>query len=338
MKFPEPLTLAATAEFLGCRFGGEPDHRVVGLNEIHRVTPGDLCFVDYHKYYDKALFSAATTILIDQEVAPPPGKGLLVSDDPFRDFNRLSERYGQLPRQDVFGAYSGGEGLALGQHVTFGEAVHLGRDIQIGHGAVIGSHVTIGDGTVIHPNVTIYSHTTIGAHCTIGAGAVIGSEAFYYKKRPDRRDKMLSVGRTVLGDWVDIGANCTIDRGVTAVTSIGNHTKLDNLVQVGHDTVIGERCVIASQVGIAGVVTIEDDVQLWGQVGVVQDLTIGKGANLLGKAGVMSSLEGGRSYGGMVADDARAFLRKEAALKRLPDLLPALEALLKQQSNDAETH
>ncbi len=333
MKFPAPLRLEEAAHFLRCQYVGDPNHLILGLNEIHRVEPGDLCFVDYHKYYNKALFSAATTILIDQEVEAPEGKGLLVSDDPFRDFNRLSERYGALPRQDVAGDYSGGEGLALGKNVVFGEDVELGKDIQIGHNSVIGSHVKIGDGTIIHPNVTIYSHTTIGTNCTIGAGAVLGSEAFYYKKRPDRRDKMLSVGETILGDWVDIGANCTIDRGVTAVTSIGDHTKLDNLVQVGHDTVIGKRCVIASQVGIAGVVTIEDDVQLWGQVGVVQDLTIGKGANLLGKAGVMSSLEGGKSYGGMVADDARAFLRKEAALKRLPDILPALEALLKQQSD-----
>ena len=333
MKFPEPLRLEDAAQLLECRYVGDPNHLILGLNEIHRVEPGDLCFVDYHKYYHKALFSAATTVLIDQEVSPPEGKGLLVSDDPFRDFNRLSDHFQPALPQNISGHPQGGEGLVRGENVVFGEEVTLGKDVQIGHNSVIGSHVTIGDGTVIHPNVTIYPYTTIGAHCTIGAGSVIGSEAFYYKKRPDRRDKMLSVGATVLGDWVDIGAGCTIDRGVTAITSIGDHTKLDNLVQVGHDTTIGKRCVIAAQVGIAGVVQIEDDVQLWGQVGVVQDLTIGKGANLLGKAGVMSSLEGGKSYGGMVADDARAFLRKEAALKRLPDILPRLEALLKQLDN-----
>ena len=337
MNFPSPIRLADAAELLACSYKGDPDHLITGLNEIHRVQPGDLCFVDYYKYYDKALNSAATTILIDQEVDPPAGKGLLVSEDPFRDFNRLSAHFFPVRSQGVVGEPEMGEGVALGRNVVCGENVRLAKDVQIGHNCVIGSDVSIGEGTIIHPNVTIYDHTTIGAYCTIGAGAVIGSEAFYYKKRPHGRDKMLSVGTTVLGDYVDIGPNSTIDRGVTAVTSIGNQTKIDNLVQIGHDTVIGERCVIAAQVGIAGVVVIEDEVNLWGQVGVVQDLTIGKGANLLGKAGVMSSLEGGKSYGGMVADDARSFLRKEAAMRKLPDLLPRLEALLNHQE-DEEHH
>ena len=329
MKFKNPIRLEDAATLLKCKFVGPADHLVLGLNEIHRVEPGDLCFVDYYKYYDKALNSAATTILIDQEVAPPEGKGLLISDDPFRDFNRLSSHFQPQHPQDTAAEYDF-EDVTLGRNVVLGEEVKLGIGVQVGHNSVIGSDVTIGDYTIIHPNVTIYSHTDIGKHCTINAGSVIGSEAFYYKKRDYGRDKMLSVGRTRLGDWVDIGAGCTIDRGVTAVTEIGDHTKLDNLVQVGHDTVIGKRCLIAAQVGIAGVVTIEDDVSLWGQVGVVQDLTIGKGANLLGKTGVMSSLEGGQSYGGMVADTARSFLRKEAAIKKLPDLLPRLEALLRK--------
>jgi len=327
MKFNPAMRLDEAAKLLNCRFVGSPDHLILGLNEIHRVETGDLCFVDFHKYYDKALHSAATTILIDQEVTPPAGKGLLISDDPFRDFNLLSEHHQpQLP-QDTSGNGHYPDAI-LGRNVVLGKETTLGIGVQIGHNAVIGSHVNIDDYTIIHPNVTIYSHTDIGKHCTINAGAVIGSEAFYYKKRPNGKDKMLSVGRTVLGNWVDIGAGCTIDRGVTAVTSIGDHTKLDNLVQVGHDTVIGKRCLIAAQVGIAGVVTIEDDVSIWGQAGVVQDLTIGKGANLLGKTGVMSSLAGGKTYGGLVADDARSFLRKEAAMKKLPDLLPKLEALL----------
>lgn len=335
MKFKTPIRLDEAARLLGCKFLGNPDHLILGLNEIHRVESGDLCFVDYHKYYDKALYSAATTILIDQEVTPPEGKGLLVSDDPFRDFNRLSDHFQPQQPQDTAAEYIFKD-VTLGQNVVLGEEVDLGIGVQVGHNSVIGSDVTIGDYTIIHPNVTIYSHTDIGKHCTINAGSVIGSEAFYYKKRSYGRDKMLSVGRTRLGDWVDIGAGCTIDRGVTAVTSIGDHTKLDNLVQVGHDSVIGKRCLIAAQVGIAGVVNIEDDVSIWGQAGIVQDLTIGKGANLLGKTGVMSSLEGGKSYGGIVADNARAFLRKEAALKKLPDLIPRLEALLKAHEGSEE--
>lgn len=334
MKFTEPLRLADAATLLGCRYVGSPDHFILGMNEIHKVEAGDLCFVDYHKYYHKALHSAATTVLIDQAVEPPAGKGLLVSDDPFRDFNRLAMHFQPRRPLDVEGRQDFGQEVKIGQGVVIGENVQLHPGVEIGHNAVIGSDVTIGAGTLVHANVTIYDHTVIGKDCCINSGAVIGSEAFYFKKRPYGRDKMLSVGRVVIGDHVDIGANTTIDRGVSHDTVIGDWTKIDNLVQIGHDTVIGKRCVIAAQVGIAGVVTVEDDVAIWGQVGVVQDLTIGKGANLLGKTGVMSSLEGGKSYGGIIADDARTFLKKEAALRRLVELLPLLEAQLKDIEKD----
>jgi UDP-3-O-[3-hydroxymyristoyl] glucosamine N-acyltransferase len=328
MRFSSPMRLADAAEFLGCQYVGPADLMITGMNEIHKVEAGDLCFVDFHKYYNKALTSAATTILIDQVVEAPAGKGLLVSKDPFSDFNRMAMRFQPRRPLDTGGMRDFGADVKIGQGVVIGENVELAPGVEIGHNAVIGSDVRIGAGTLIHANVTIYDHTEIGRECCINSGAVIGSEAFYFKKRPYGRDKMLSVGRVVIGDYVDIGANTTIDRGVSHDTVIGDYTKIDNLVQIGHDTVIGKRCVIAAQVGIAGVVTVEDDVSIWGQVGVVQDLTIGKGANLLGKTGVMSSLEGGKSYGGMIADDARTFLRKEATLRRLVELLPYIESHL----------
>jgi UDP-3-O-[3-hydroxymyristoyl] glucosamine N-acyltransferase len=333
MRFSTPMRLADAAAFLGCDFVGPADHLILGMNEIHKVEAGDLCFVDFHKYYDKALNSAATTILIDQNVAVPEGKGLLVSKDPFSDFNRMAMLFQPRLPLNTAGAHDFGPDVIIGKGAVIGENVQLAPGVEIGHNAVIGSNVTIGAHTLIHPNVSVYDYTVIGAHCCINSGAVIGGEAFYFKKRPYGRDKMLSVGRVVIGDHVDIGANTTIDRGVSHDTVIGDYTKIDNLVQIGHDTVIGRRCVIAAQVGIAGVVTIEDDVSIWGQVGIVQDLTIGKGANLLGKTGVMSSLEGGKAYGGMIADDARTFLKKEATLRRLVELLPQLEAQLKTLEN-----
>lgn len=336
MKFKAPIRLEDAAAYLGCRFVGSPDHLITGINEIHRVEAGDVVFVDVEKYYRKALYSAATTILINKEVAPPEGKGLLITEDPFRDYNRLATREQPesppIPPQ----APSQGPNCHIASTAVFGEDVVLGEDVHIGHGAVIGNHVRIGDHSRIHANVTVYDHSDIGAHCTIGAGSAIGSEAFYFKARPEGREKMISVGRTVIGDHVDIGANCTIDRGVSHETRIGDWTKIDNLVQVGHDTVIGKRCLIAAQVGIAGVVEIGNDVAIWGQVGVVQDLRIGDGAVLLGKTGVMSDLEGGKTYGGLVADDARAFLRKEAVLKKLIEIMPGIESLLKAKKEDEE--
>ncbi|MEM7654828.1 MAG: UDP-3-O-(3-hydroxymyristoyl)glucosamine N-acyltransferase [Bacteroidota bacterium] len=321
MKCAQPIPIADVAAHLGCAWVGPADHLVTGLNEIHRVETGDVTFVDIEKYYAKALNSAATTIIINQEVEPPEGKALIISDDPFRDYNRAAEWFQPITPLDQVGEPILGKEVRLGRGVVIGEGSEIGEGTEIGHNVVIGSYVKIGANCRIHANVSIYDHSLIGDEVCINAGTVIGSEAFYFKARPYGRDKMLSVGRVVIEDHVDIGANCTIDRGVSAETRIGAWTKLDNLVQIGHDTVIGKRCLIASQVGIAGVVTVEDEVILWGQVGVNKDLTIGKGAELYGKTGVMSSLEGGKTYLGMVAVEARQKLREIAAIRKLPDML-----------------
>ncbi|MEM7373515.1 MAG: UDP-3-O-(3-hydroxymyristoyl)glucosamine N-acyltransferase [Bacteroidota bacterium] len=321
MKLTTPLTLKQAASYLGCPWLGADSHLISGINEIHMVEHGDLTFVDIEKYYAKSLSSAASTILINKEVEPPQGKALIISDDPFRDYNRLTEWCQPWISLDVAGTPVLGEGCKIGRNVVFGEGVVVGEGTEIGHNAVVGSHVRIGAHCQIHANVTLYDHSQIGDHVCINAGTVIGGEAFYFKGRAYGRDKLLSKGRVVIEDHVDIGANCTIDRGVSGDTRIGAWTKLDNLIQIGHDTVIGKKCLIASQVGIAGVVTVEDEVILWGQVGVVKDLTIGKGAELLGKTGVMSSLEGGKTYLGMVAMEARQKLREIASLKHLPDLI-----------------
>ena len=325
MKLTTPLRLQEAAAYLGCSWKGTADHQITGINEIHKVVAGDLTFVDIEKYYNKALLSEATTVLINQEVEPPPGKGLIISEDPFRDYNRLTEWCQPRTPLDVSGNPHLGKEVRIGRNVVFGEDVQIEEGTEIGHNVVIGSHVRIGAHSLIHANVSIYDNCQIGSHVCINSGTVIGGEAFYFKNRPDGRDKLLTKGRVLIHDHVDIGANCTIDRGVSGDTVIGEWTKLDNLIQVGHDTVIGRKCLIASQVGIAGVVTIEDEVILWGQVGVTKDLTIGKGAELFGKTGVMSSLEGGKKYLGMVAVEARQKLREIAAIRKLPELIRKLQ-------------
>jgi UDP-3-O-[3-hydroxymyristoyl] glucosamine N-acyltransferase len=147
---------------------------------------------------------------------------------------------------------------------------------------------------------------------------VIGADAFYFKKRPAGYDKMLSCGRAIIRDRVEIGANCTVDKGVSGDTVIGEGTKFDNHVHIGHDTVIGKNCLFAAQVGVAGVVVVEDDVILWGQVGVQKDLVIGKGAVVLGQSGVPKSLEGGITYFGSPVREAREKMKELAMIKRLP--------------------
>ena len=187
-------------------------------------------------------------------------------------------------------------------------------------------NVKIGSNCTIHSNVSIYDDTIIGDNVTIHAGTVLGANAFYYKKRPDGFDRLLSGGRVVIKDQVDIGAACTIDRGVTGDTIIGEGSKLDNQIQVGHDTVIGKKCLIASQAGIAGCVVIEDEVTIWGQVGITSGATIGSKSTLLAQAGVTKSLEPGQTYWGTPAEEVRPHLKGLAYIKKIPEILEYIKS------------
>lgn len=305
MKLTPARTLAELAELINARYSGNPDHLVTGINEIHKVEPGDLSFVDHPKYYDKCLQSAATTILINKEVECPPGKGLLFSDDPFRDYNFLV---------DFFRPFQPATAMV-------NPTAKIGKGTIIQPGAFIGNHVVIGEDCLIHPNVVIYDHCVLGDRVVIHAGTIIGGDAFYFKRRPEGYDKMKSCGRVVIGDDVELGAGCTIDKGVTGDTVIGRGTKFDNQIHIGHDTVVGEDCLFAAQVGVAGVATIENNVIIWGQVGVSKDLTIGAGAIVLAKSGVGKSLKGNTTYFGIPVAEAREKMRDMANIKRIPDLL-----------------
>ncbi|HNU60332.1 MAG TPA: UDP-3-O-(3-hydroxymyristoyl)glucosamine N-acyltransferase, partial [Aquaticitalea sp.] len=305
MKFPKAHTLKQIAEIIGTPYVGADDFPVLGMNEIHVVEPGDIVFVDHPKYYDKALRSAATIVLINKEVDCPEGKALLVSDDPFRDFNRLTRHF--KPFQPSQSAIS--------------PTAKIGKNTVIQPNCFIGNDVTIGDNCTIHSNVSIYDGTVIGNNVTIHAGTILGASAFYYKKRPEGFDPLVSGGRVVIEDHVDIGALCTIDRGVSGDTTIGKGSKLDNQIQIGHDTVIGKKCLIASQVGIAGCVIIEDEVTIWGQVGSTSGITIGAKAVIHAQSGVSKSLEGNKTYWGSPAQEAKAELKELVNIKRIPELL-----------------
>lgn len=309
MKFPKTYALKEIADLISAKFVGESDFPVFGMNEIHVVEPGDIVFVDHPKYYDKALNSAATIVLINKEVDCPDGKALLISDDPFRDFNMLTKH---------FKPFSGSSSL-------ISPSAKIGNGTIIQPNAFIGNNVVIGDNCVIHANVSIYDDCVIGNNVIIHAGTILGADAFYYKKRPEGFDKLISGGRVVVEDSVDIGASCTIDRGVTGDTTIGEGTKLDNQIQIGHDTVLGKKCLIASHTGIAGCVVVEDEVTLWGQVGVISGINIGKGAVVYAQSGVANSLEGGKTYFGSPAVEARHKMRELATIKNMPSILKKLE-------------
>ena len=308
MNFPRTYTLKEIAQLTDTEYIGDDNFPVKGINEIHVVKNGDVVFVDHPKYYEKALNSAATVVLINKKVDCPEGKALLISDDPFRDFNKLSTYF--KPFQPASKSIS--------------DSAKIGKNTIIQPNVFIGNHVEIGENCLIHPNVTIYDNCMIGNHVTIHSGTVLGSDAFYYKNRPGGFDKLISCGRVVIEDHVDIGSACTIDKGVTGDTTIGEGSKIDNQVQIAHDTVIGKKCLIASQVGIAGCSIIEDEVTLWGQVGIISGITIGKKAVILAQAGVSKSLEGNKVYFGTPAGEAREKYKELANIRSLPKIIEKL--------------
>jgi UDP-3-O-[3-hydroxymyristoyl] glucosamine N-acyltransferase len=309
MKFSKTHTLKEIAEIIGSPYVGADDFAVEGMNEIHVVTWGDIVFVDHPKYYDKALESAATIILINKEVECPIGKALLISDDPFRDFNALTKHFSPF----------------VPASVSISESATIGDGTIVQPNCFIGNHVTIGKNCLLHANVIVYDNTVIGDNVIIHSGTILGADAFYYKKRPDGFDQLLSCGRVVIEDNVGIGALCTIDKGVTGDTVIGAGTKIDNQVHVGHDTVIGKKCLIASQTGIAGCVIIEDEVTMWGQVGTTSGITIGAKAVIMGQTGVTKSVEGGKSYFGTPIEESREKLKQMANVKKIPEILNKLK-------------
>lgn len=304
MKFKKTYTLKEISDLINARFVGDESFAVSGLNEIHMVEPGDITFVNVEKYYQKALTSAATTILIDKEVDCPEGKTLLISEDPFRDYTFLAKYFRPTP---------------IPKNINFhqGENVEIGEGTLIHPGVIIGNNVKIGSNVILYPNVVIYDDTEIGNNVIIHANTTIGGDAFYYSNF----QKMHSCGRCIIHDWVEIGSSSTIDRGVSGDTVIGAYTKLDNQVHIGHDTIIGKNCILAAQVGIAGVTKLEDRVVLWGKVGVNKEVVIGEGAMVLAASGVSKSLESGKVYFGTPARENRKVLREMVALGKLPDLI-----------------
>lgn len=305
MKFPRTYGLQEIANILDVSFVGDANFPVLGLNEIHVVEPGDIVFVDHPKYYGKALESDATVVLINKKVDCPKGKALLISEDPFSDFNRLSAHFKPF--------------RSASQSIS--ESASIGEDTIIQPNVFIGNNVTIGTNCLIHPNVAIYDNCIIGNNVIIHSGTVLGSDGFYFQKRAHGFDKLNSVGRVIVEDHVEIGAACTIDKGVTGDTTIGWGSKIDNQVQIAHDTKIGKKCLIASQVGIAGCNVIEDEVIIWGQVGIKSGLTLGKGSEVYAQSGVGMDLEPGKSYFGSPAIEARDKFREMALIRSLPKLI-----------------
>jgi UDP-3-O-[3-hydroxymyristoyl] glucosamine N-acyltransferase len=320
MRFEKPVPVTTIAQMISAELIGNKEGFATGINEIHMVERGDLVFVDHPKYYSTCINSPASFIIINTKTEFPKEKALLIVEDPFEAYLKIVNHY---------------KPFAPSKKMLSDSAV-VGKETVIMPNTYIGNRVTIGKDCIIYPNVTILDDCLIGDNVTIQAGSVIGSDAFYYNKKTNRDihyKKMTSCGRVVIEDWVEIGAGCTIDRGVSGDTKIGAGTKLDNLVHIGHDTVVGKNCLLAGQVGIAGATTLEDNVILWGQVGVSKTLTIGRDAVLYAQSGVPASLEGGKNYFGSPAIEAKEKMKELVWMKRIPELWE--KVMGKKKSNNS---
>lgn len=309
MRFPATITPEEICSKFGAVCIGNANLDIEGLNEIHVVQPGEITFVDHPKYYQKALKSKASVVIIDKVPELAHQKTLIVFSDPFTIFKALIEEFSPMkPSRQLIA-----------------ESAQIGEGTILQPGVFVGENVKIGKNCLIHANVSIYQNTSIGDNVIIHANSTIGGDAFYVKRRPHGYEKFPSCGSVLIEDDVEIGSGCTIDRGVTHITKVGQGTKIDNQVHIGHDTILGKHCLIAAQVGISGVVVIEDFVQIWGQAGIAKDLTIGKGAIVLPKSGVMRSLAGGKAYLGAPAEEVKAAMRQWIAIRKLPQIIRKLK-------------
>lgn len=314
MQFPSPVSAQWIADFIDAEIAGNKTSLANGINEVHKVNAGDIVFVDHPKYYDTCLNSAATFIIINKKTEVPPGKTLFIVDEPFEAYSKIVKH---------FRPFSPTEKM-------ISDTAVMGTNTVIMQNVFLGNHVIVGDNCIIHPNVSIYDYTVIGNNVEIHSGTVIGSDAFYLNGKKNRKvwyKKMPSCGKVVIEDDVEIGANCTIDRGVSDTTKIGTGSKLDNLIHIGHEVIIGSNCIIAAQVGIAGGTTLGDGVTLWGQVGVNKTITVGDNAVVMGQAGITSSIEGNKTYWGTPIQEFYSKRKELVLLKRLPEIWEKVKGL-----------
>ncbi len=304
MKLQTPISLKTLSALVKVEIFNPTDQLITGINEIHKVQEGDLSFVDHPKYYKKVLASAASFVLINtKEVENPHNKILLYTEDPFKVYNQLVRHFQPLPT-----------------HESIQQKGKVDPSTIVYPNTYIGPKVQIGKNCIIYPNVSIYNEVSIGDNVIIHGNSVIGSDAFYFQKREGAYTPMISCGRVVIEDDVVIGSGCTVDRGVSGATIIGQGSKLDNQIHIGHGCVLGKNCLIAAQVGIAGKTRIGNDVTIWGQVGINKDLDIEDGVTILAKSGVGKRLEAGKQYFGIPVQEARTKMREMATLKHLPEM------------------
>ena len=318
------------AEWLSATFEGDGEKELTGAGAIESAGASELAFVGGRKAAAQAESSPAGCLLVPLDWPSPCYRTVIRVPEPRTAFARAMSRFyptveikpGVHPTAVVGAGVELGALAFVGPHAVVGDGTRAGVAVGIGAGCVVGKRVVLGDGTVLHPNVTIYDNVDIGRGVIIHSGAVIGADGFGYVMEHDRWHKFPQVGRVEIGDFVEIGANCCIDRAALGVTVIGEGTKLDNMVHVAHNCRIGRHVVVAAQTGFSGSVVVEDYAVIGGQVGIGDKARIESRAVLGSGCGVLTSkiVRSGETVWGTPARPLRQHLEQLANLARLPEL------------------
>lgn len=326
------------AEWLGTTFEGDGEKEITGVGSLESAGVADMAFASGRKGVTQALQSAAGCLAVPEDYANAQGRTIVRARDPRAAFARVAGLFHPPPPVEpgvhptaVVGAGAVlGEAVSIGPHVAIGDGARIGARTRVAAGCTIGRQVSLGDDCVLHPRVSIYDNVDIGHRVILHSGCVIGADGFGFVMAGDHYEKFPQIGRVSIGDDVEIGANSCVDRGRFGKTRIGRGTKIDNLVQIGHNVVIGDRCIICGGCGIAGSTVVGDNVTIAGQVGIAGHLTIGDNAVIGAQAGVAHDVPAGAGVLGAPAVDHRQYKRMLVALQRLPDLLARIRELEKQ--------
>ncbi len=318
------------AEWLNATVEGDGEQEIWNVAPLETAAAGDLSFVSNRKAFGTSKSSAAGCLIVPVEFENPDGRTVIRVAEPRAAFARSVERLcrrpsaepGIDPSASVAKTAFVDPSAQIGPHTAIAEDARIGADCRIGPGCSIGRGVTLGEGTLLHANVSIYEGVDIGARAILHSGCVIGADGFGFVMTSGRYEKFPQVGRVSIGDDVEIGANSCIDRAALGVTSIGDGTKLDNMVHVGHNCRIGRHVVVAAQTGFSGGVVVEDYAVIGGQVGIGDKARIESGAVLGSGCGVLTSkiVRGGQVVWGTPARPLKEYLRQLANLARLPEL------------------
>jgi UDP-3-O-[3-hydroxymyristoyl] glucosamine N-acyltransferase len=336
-------TLQELADRVGGRVVGDPTVVVERVTAVDEAVAGALTFATDERYLAAALASKAAAVLVDASLAPEAGpKPLLVVENARLALARLlASLRPPMPRGPYRHPTAAidpeadvAEDAYVGAHAYVGPGARIGRGSAIDVGAYVGAGAIVGESTWLHPRATLMERCVAGDRVVLHAGCVIGSEGFGWAFVDGRLERIPQVGNVVLDDEVEIGANTCIDRGQTGSTRIGTGTKIDNLVQIGHNCRIGKHCAFASLTGLAGSTTVGDYVKIAGQVGTRGHMTIGSRVTIAGKTGVWADVPDGATISGNPARDHREDLRREVMIRKLPKLVARVEALERERTRE----